>query len=187
VAQRICEASGLPWQVCVVHAYTESGWGFRRLASEEHNNRWGIKAGRVYSPTTINKLTTEFVKAGKVKVSADFASWPTMEQGVEGWIAFLSRPRYKRPLTWDFADDAARFITWIWGNGYATAPRYVERYAAVSRKLGERIGDESLIADIDPPLAACIAEIRAKPPGQSRRDITKALGVYGFSNTCRMT
>lgn len=183
-AREVCAFHGVPWQVCIIQAYVESAWGFRGLASEEHNNRWGIKAGRVFSPATTSKLTTEFLKKGKVKVVAKFASWPTLEEGIIGWIQFMERKRYKRPLNWSFADDPARFITWIWGRGYATAPRYVERFVRVSRKLAEKIGDQSLQADIDPYLAECIEQIREFPAGKRRRDCTSSLGVYGFSGEC---
>lgn len=183
-AREVCDFHDVPWQVCVVQAYVESSWGFRGLASEEHNNRWGIKAGRVYSPATTLKLTTEFLKQGKVKVNAKFASWPTMEEGIVGWIKFMERKRYKRPLTWNFADDPARFITWIWGRGYATAPRYVERYVRSAMKLAEKIGDASLRAEIDPYLERCIKEIRKATPGKERYEVTSSLGVYGFTGEC---
>lgn len=183
-AQQVCEIASLPWQVCVVQAYVESGWGYRNISSPKHNNRWGIKAGRVYSPATVKKFTAEFDENGKFKIRGTFSSWPTMTAGIEGWITFMSRRRYRRPITWDFEDDPARFITWIWGKGYATAPYYVERYVKVSRKLALKLNDMSLVSEIDPPLAECIADIRARPPGRSRRELTKAYGVYGFSGMC---
>lgn len=184
LARQICVAYEMPWQVCVVQAYAESGWGYRNISSPKHNNRWGIKAGRVYAPATVKKFTKEFDENGKFRIRGTFSSWPTLTEGVEGWIAFLSRKRYKRPLTWGFEDDPARFITWIWGRGYATAPHYVERYIKVARKLAEKIGDESLLADIDPPLASCIADIRGATPGKARYRLASSYGLYGFSGEC---
>jgi flagellum-specific peptidoglycan hydrolase FlgJ len=183
-AQEVCRLRGLPWQVCVVQAYTESGWGFRGLASDAHNNRWGIKAGRVAADGETTKLTTEFLKRGKVRIRGHFASWRSMTRGIHGWCDFLDRQRYRRPRIWGFEDDPARFVTWIWGKGYATAPRYVERFVRVSGKLADRIGDRSLRADIDPALARCLDEMRDVPAGRERRELTKALGAYGFSGAC---
>lgn len=185
-AKAVCADSHLPWQVCVVQAFTESGWGFRGLAGDGVNNRWGIKSGRVPDDGTYTKVTTEFDSDGKRREEATFSSWDSLESGIRGWVAFLSRSRYRIPAGQSFESDPVRFVTWIWGVGYATAPAYVERYLSVSWRLAELLGDVSVGGNSDVLLDVCIENIRNVPPGRRRRQLTEELGAHGFVGTFQM-
>jgi len=175
-ARAICTELGVPWQVCWAQARLESGKGTNVLA--QSFNFWGVKPRFRRDKTsitghthTVRKLTTEYGHDGKRRrVEADFCGWDSVEQGVRGWVAFVSRSRYAGAAV--LSDEPLRWIAYVVGKGYATlAPgKYTRRFRKRLVKLARKLPDVDGLAPppIDEGLARSLACMDREHPGPSR-------------------
>ena len=104
----------------IAQAILESGWGKSKLA--EHNNFFGLKAGRSFKGETITLDTKEETKSGMVAVSAAFRKYKTLDAGVKGYFEFINIPRYENLKN---VTDPETYLNNIKKDGYATSSTYV--------------------------------------------------------------
>jgi hypothetical protein len=168
-ARQICDELGVPWQVCWAQARLESGKGTNVLAKSY--NFWGVKPRKCTGHMhTVIKLTTEYGRDGKRRrVEQEFAGWDSVEQGVRGYCAFVTRKRYAGAAV--LVDDPLRWIAYVVGKGYATlAPgKYTRRFRKRLEKLHRKMPSKvAPTYEIDEGLAASLAAMDKERPGRAR-------------------
>lgn len=154
-AARECPKHGIPPQVCVAQACLESAWG----KSAAGFNCFGIRgtgdAGFQLWPTWEIKGGKKIQMAGQ-----KFAKYTSFDAAVAAYCALLTKPRYAGAIT-HFPRDPARFLTYVWGSGYATALHYVEYVCGVMRSAGKLTGDPAYNVTPDGGLLLVLDRMRA--------------------------
>jgi flagellum-specific peptidoglycan hydrolase FlgJ len=82
---------GIPASATVGMAIYESGWGQSALA-REHHNLHGLKTGSAWNGEVVTMPTVDL----GVRQYAEFRSFASPSDGIEGFGNFLSSPRYKQ-------------------------------------------------------------------------------------------
>ena len=170
VAAPICNATGAPLSLALAQAAVETGWG----RSVPANNLYGLKgkgpAGSVTIPTREERTPGEVTKeAGTFR---GFANWA---DSVKSWAAYITAPRNRPPVA---APSAGSWLAWYWSQGYATAARYPQTVAAVSRSVASRLGKPDLAVTLSPAVAAVVADL-SKLPAKQRSAAAKNLAAKG--------
>jgi hypothetical protein len=183
-ADRICPEYGVSPQVCVSQAVLETGWGWARtrkkrkltleeMFKERGYNFFGLKgkgdAGSQYWKTKEHRGAPK--DGVVVEVITDrFAKFSSTEAGIRGYCRKLTNKRYKGAAE-NFSDDPGRYITYVWGKGYATAGAYATKVMGVMRSVSAITGDESYDVRPDKGLQEVIDLFRTVPAGKKRRKI----------------
>ena len=102
----------------MAQAILESGWGKSHIG----NNLFGIKANSAWKGTKKAVPTFEYYNGKKVRVIAEFRTYPSFNDSILDHAVFLNvNPRYKKVLgekNYVYACDAIKAA------GYATDPIY---------------------------------------------------------------
>jgi hypothetical protein len=163
-AAKECPKHGIPPQVCVAQAILESGWGKAAAGF----NCFGIK-GSGDAGTQVWK-TREFLGGQWITIDDHFAKYSSFEAAVAAYCALLQKGRYKGAIG-AFGHDPARFISYVWSSGYATAPNYPSYVCGVMRAAGKLTGDPTYNVTIDAPLEAVIGRMKAVAFGKARMKV----------------
>lgn len=166
-AARECPKHGIPPQVCVAQAILESGWG----KSAGGYNCFGIK-GAGDAGTQVWK-TREFLGGKWITINDNFAKYSSFDAAVAAYCHLLTKPRYMGAIQ-HFPRDPARFITYVWASGYATAPDYPAYVCGVMRAAGQLSGDPTYNVTPDHGLNETIAKLRAAAFGSARIKVRDA-------------
>jgi flagellum-specific peptidoglycan hydrolase FlgJ len=170
VAAPLCASAGAPVALALAQAAIETGWG----KSIPANNLYGLKgtgpAGSVTVPTTEERTPGEVTReSGKFRA---FANWA---DSVKSWCNYVTAPRNRPPVP---APSPGSWLAWYWAQGYATAARYPQTVAAVSRSVASRLSKPELAITLSPAVAAVVADLSALPARQ-RPAAAKALAAKG--------
>lgn len=107
----------------IAQACCESGYGQSKLATNDYNY-FGMKAGSSYKGNTATYKTKEEYQNGKLTtITAKFRSYNNMNEGVEGYFAFIMG--YKRYANLKTASSAEQYINLLKEDGWATSSKYV--------------------------------------------------------------
>lgn len=132
-AEQASRATGIPSQFLLAQAALETGWGRsepRFADGRPSYNVFGIKAGRSWSGSTVDAMTTEYVAGAPQRVSERFRAYGSYAEAFQDYANLLkSNPRYAGLLG---SQDAVAFARGLQQSGYATDPAY-------SAKLGRII------------------------------------------------
>lgn len=165
----IITEGGMPLSVAYGQAAVETGWG-----GSGRNNPWGIRGtGDAGSQawSTSEHLDGEWVEQSGQK----FAKYTSEAAAAHAYVAFLSGPMYRDGWHYRSADPG-RWLLWLWGMGYASAPGYPGAVVDCSRNVAVTLGDASLA--VEPwtaEHAAIAADLKGYKFGSARRERTRAL------------
>ncbi len=127
-AREASQAIGIPAHFVVAQAALESGWGKHEIRSADGNpsfNLFGIKAGRSWSGSVVEKATTEYVNGTPQKRVEKFRAYDSYAEAFRDYGNLLrGNPRYAAVLD---QQDAAGFARGLQQAGYATDPRYADK------------------------------------------------------------
>jgi flagellum-specific peptidoglycan hydrolase FlgJ len=128
---RSSRAHQLPPSVALGQAVLESGWGRSRLA-RDHNNLFGVKAGR--SDLAVAMSTTEHSGGVAQRVDARFRTFDGLHQSIEHHARLLAEDRR-------YADARDHWVDWRafldeLAPTYATDPAYARRVSQVVERYG---------------------------------------------------
>lgn len=106
----------------IAQAIIESCWGKSEL-SMRYNNYFGLKCGKYWNGKSVNMKTHEEFSGKDTVISDNFRVFDSMEDGVKGYLDFISTSRYAN-LKGVF--DSQTYATLIKLDGYATSSTYVD-------------------------------------------------------------
>lgn len=155
IAPYICyhaRANGYKYPSAIIaQACLESGYGKSKLSQNDHNY-FGMKAGSKYTGNTASYKTKEEYKEGKLTtISARFRSYNNMDEGVQGYFAFIGG--YSRYSNLKLATSSEDYITKIKNDGWATSYKYIENlkrilYTYDLKKYDEYANNDATYIDI---------------------------------------
>jgi flagellum-specific peptidoglycan hydrolase FlgJ len=105
----------------IAQAILESKWGESKL-SKEHNNFFGLKAGRGYKGDVATYKTNEEINGKTKTISDNFRAYKNFDEGVKGYFDFINTKRYANLKG---VTDPKTYLENIKNDGYATASNYV--------------------------------------------------------------
>lgn len=125
--------SGLFPSVLLAQAALESGFGKSELA-HQHNNLFGIKAGKDWEGETVNLPTREVIDGKDVWVDADFRKYASVSDSIKDRKNFLKKNiRYSIAGVFKAKTPEAQAVA-LQDAGYATDPTYAKTIIALIRK-----------------------------------------------------
>ena len=113
-------------------AALESGWGKSKSASE-HNNFFGMKAGKNWKGDTFTMGTREVYNGKEVREVAKWKKFPSPEANLEDYAAYIKR-RFPAAVG---AKSAGEYFTRLKEGGYATDPNYVSIGVSTANKIAK--------------------------------------------------
>tara|TARA_R100000655_G_scaffold5723_2_gene17264 strand:+ start:4013 stop:8896 length:4884 start_codon:yes stop_codon:yes gene_type:complete len=120
--------------MAAAQAGVESRYGMSDL-SRNHNNTFGVKVREGEDFKGVIMPTKEDYGKGLVDEVANFRSYNSIKENVDGYVNFLSSPRYKKALE---AETDLEFLQKIKDAGYATDQEYVKTVSAVFNRNLEK-------------------------------------------------
>ncbi|UXY17017.1 flagellar assembly peptidoglycan hydrolase FlgJ [Chitiniphilus purpureus] len=136
------ERLGVAPSLLVAHAALETGWGrkpIRDAAGNDSHNLFGIKAGGDWQGRTAEVTTTEFIHGVPQKRVERFRAYDSYAEAFADYAALIER-RYQGAL----AQDAGGYGAALQAGGYATDPRYADKFTRVAVQVA-RLQDSSRI------------------------------------------
>ena len=138
----ILKDSGHPFpKMAAAQAAVESRYGMSDL-SREHNNTFGVKVRKGEDFKGTRMLTKEDYGKGLVDEVANFRSYNSVRENIDGYINFLKTgvyddgtPRYKKALE---ASSDLEFLEELKKAGYATDQEYIRTVSAVYNRNLEK-------------------------------------------------
>ena len=110
-------ASPIIAQACIESAFGTSSLGFR------YHNYFGMKCGSSWKGKSVNLATKEEYTPGTLtSIKANFRSYDSMDEGVNGYFVFISSKRYSNLKE---ATTPKEYLEMIKADGYATSSAYV--------------------------------------------------------------
>jgi flagellum-specific peptidoglycan hydrolase FlgJ len=119
-------------QVALTQAIQESGLNGRPSSlATQHNNYFGIKAGKSFPGTngSVDLPTTEYIGGSPARMSQPFASNRTMDDSFQQHAQLMSGASRYRPVI-EATDPQSAFQA-LGKSGYATDPQYGPKLQAV--------------------------------------------------------
>lgn len=127
-AQLASRQSGIPHQLIMAQAATESGWGQQEIPGTNgvrSYNLFGIKAGKNWNGPTTEVATTEYENGVAVKTRARFRVYASYFEAISDYVRMLTHnPRYAAVVSADTPEQAAHALQRA---GYATDPNYASK------------------------------------------------------------
>lgn len=124
--------TGIPPQFMVAQAALETGWGKsepRRADGSASFNLFGIKAGRSWTGSVVEAVTTEYVDGVPQRQVERFRAYGSYAEAFRDYADLLrSNPRYTSVLG---AQDASSFAQGLARAGYATDPLYADKLTRI--------------------------------------------------------
>ncbi len=132
-AAKAAEKLGLPPQVLIAQAALETGWGKKIMSGL---NVFGIKADAGWKGNYTTQNTHEVYNGQAVPEKAKFRAYGSYGEAFENYVEFLEQnPRYAKAIALAKAGDVAGYIQAIKDAGYATDPKYADKWASIVNKL----------------------------------------------------
>jgi flagellar protein FlgJ len=122
---------GVPARVIVAQAALETGWGksMAAMRGESNMNLFGIKAGQGWQGPRLGRSTLEFSDGLTERRLEQFRAYPDMAASFEDYVQLMRSPHYAAAL--ECEGDADSYINAVSSAGYATDPKYAEKWSAV--------------------------------------------------------
>lgn len=114
----------------LAQAVLESNWGTSELAINA-NNLFGIKWSKDCGFDYYLKKTKEYVNNKWITVEAYFRKYKDINESIEDYGVFLTKPRYAKVLT---SKDYKEAANEVWRAGYATDPNYPSKLCSLIEK-----------------------------------------------------
>ena len=106
----------------IAQAILESGWGDSQLAKSY--NFFGMKCGSGWTGKVVSMKTQEQRADGSYyTITAQFRGYNSLEEGINGYFDFISKPRYNNLKE---ATSPRDYLQKIKNDGYATSLKYVD-------------------------------------------------------------
>ncbi|AZV31286.1 flagellar assembly peptidoglycan hydrolase FlgJ [Cobetia sp. ICG0124] len=146
-ARAASRESGLPAELILAQAALETGWGERRIHTEDgqdSHNLFGIKAGSGWQGDSTTVLTTEYREGRRLQLEDSFRVYPDQASALRDHAALLSgAERYAHVTRSPDAQSAARALQ---SAGYATDPHYADKLISIMQRVGplDASGDREL-------------------------------------------
>jgi peptidoglycan hydrolase FlgJ len=136
---------GVAPDTLIAQAALETGWGQHvptGSSGDSSLNLFGIKAGGSWNGDAVNSQTTEVSDGQASQVTQAFRAYGSTQQGVDDYVALLSRSsRYQQAL--GTGADVHAFATGLAKGGYATDPHYVQKLQATAATIRSLRANES--------------------------------------------
>ncbi|MBP2198266.1 type VI secretion system tip protein TssI/VgrG [Pantoea cypripedii] len=135
-AKAIEKKTGIPAEIITAQAILESSWGTLVPIDEKtkkvSNNLFGIKAHG--SPNYVETWTHENINGKRVRVMDKFASYDSIDEGIEQHAQFLLKnPRYSSLF---HSTDPVDWAKGLQAKGYATDPNYAKKLIDIMKSRG---------------------------------------------------
>lgn len=211
VAQKYYDTYKILPSLTIAQAILESGWGKSELA-ENAFNYFGMKAGSGWKGKVYKKATGEHKEDGeRYETTADFRSYSSREEGVQGYYIFLQYQRYANLRGVTDYKTACRLIK---EDGWATDISYTNKLIELVEKYNLHqydivatgaVGEKVKVGDIVKFKGGSVytssnAKEAAKEKGVSECEVTKVYdgshpyhivskdseGVYGWVDASRV-
>lgn len=171
MAKNIYDKFGIPESITISQFALESNFGTRESGSF---NFFGIKSKPTESSVTL-KTTEEFTPGKKESVSSGFRNFDSIENAFNSYGELLStNPRYSF-ATKTYQQDPAKFIIWIWANGYATDSKYPIKISGISKSVASKLQRQDLAFDFNSNLLNIIDYLGSLPPEQRSDALLKIM------------
>ena len=126
LAEKIADELGVDPKAVVAQAALETGWGqsmIRDAQGRPSHNLFGIKANAGWDGDKVRVTTHEYRNGVRLRESADFRSYASLEDGLRDYVSFLSESsRYQQALQSDVSGQDYGYR--LQQAGYATDPEY---------------------------------------------------------------
>lgn len=126
LAEKIADDLGVDPKAVVAQAALETGWGqhmIRDQLGRPSNNLFGIKAQPGWDGDRVRVTTHEYRNGVRLRETADFRSYSSLEDGLRDYVSFLSdSARYQQAL--NSAESGQDYGYRLQQAGYATDPEY---------------------------------------------------------------
>ena len=163
------ETSGFPASVAFGQLAVETAYG-----TAGRGVPWGVKG--TGDAGTVKSSTKEDFNLQRVTIEDNFAKYSSHAAAAKGYTDFLTGKRYKQG--WHLRNDPAKWLLWLWGQGYASATNYGPAVVDASRHVANVTGDKSLEIVWTDEHRAISAQLSKVPFGTERRAVvTKLLGA----------
>lgn len=167
----VIAAAGFPPSVAMAQAMVETGWG-----SSMRANPFGIRGKGDAGSVAIT--TRECLGAAgdgcEVQIGQTFGQWSSLANACAAYVAFCSGPMYRDGHKYR-RTDPGRWLLWLWGMGYATAPNYPSTVVDTSRRVGLTLNDLRLVIPWDDGHRALAQQLKQYDAGADRRAATRTL------------
>ena len=132
LAEQAASRLGVSSDTLIAQAALETGWG-QHVPTAANGassfNLFGIKAGEGWDGEAVTAATTEYTGAAPASVSQPFRAYGSVQQGVDDYVALLTRnARYQPAL--GTGENVGAFAAALAHGGYATDPVYVQKLQA---------------------------------------------------------
>ncbi|BCL75748.1 flagellar rod assembly protein/muramidase FlgJ [Jeongeupia sp. HS-3] len=138
-AKAVAPSLGVAPHLLLAHAALETGWGkkpIRDAAGGDSHNLFGIKAGSSWQGKTVDITTTEFVDGVAQKRIETFRAYDSYTEALSDYAGLIRR-RFGEAI--GKGEDAQGFARALQAKGYATDPQYVDKFAAVARRVSRQV------------------------------------------------
>jgi flagellum-specific peptidoglycan hydrolase FlgJ len=168
-ARDVLECARIPPNVAFAQAALESGFGARMAT-----NPWGVRGAGDAGSQFIT--TQEYFEVGKATTLSNqkFAKYTSLGAAAKGYVSFCNGKSY-RPGHAFIEVDPGRWLLWLWGMGYATAPDYARSVQNVSIRVALQLDDAALAIPWSAwhdDVAQALSKVKA---GSARRNLTAKL------------
>lgn len=169
--REVIESAGFPASVAIAQAMVETGWG-----GSMHMNPFGKRG--VGDAGSVSITTSECYGAAgdacETQTGQQFAWFSSLRAACEGYVRFCSTTRYQGGHRYR-QPDPGRWLLWLWGVGYATAPSYPSTVVDTSRRVGLTLGDISMVIDWNDGHRALLKQLQQYSAGSERKAATERL------------
>lgn len=123
----------------ISQAACESNWGESGLA-KNHFNMFGMKTGSSWTGKVAKLKTREEYKMGQLTtIYADFRSYSSLEDGINGYFDFIQMKRYQNLKDAVSPED---YISKLKEDGWATSFSYINTLTSILNKYGFKKFDD---------------------------------------------
>ena len=169
VAVPICDDMGVPWTVCVLHAWQAMQLGQADLIDRGHN--WH---GTIYDP----QRHTHYVTRTAARGTHHLARYDSDALCVVDYCERWQQEPYT--LARRFAADVVRWLVYVWGMGYDEGRNWVTVQVAQLRRLGRLLNDSGLAGiNVAQDISETIHTLSCAPL-DVRAALTGQLSLVGF-------
>lgn len=179
IAKEMEQKYGVPAIVTLSMASLESGYGKSSIGPAK--NFFGMK-GEGPEGSFSAETMEEYTSGEKTKIKDGFRMYSSMKDSFEDYAKTLSTSSRYSYAARKYFNDPAKFILYIWGNGYATDSEYFFSLVGVSSTIARILGEPSLRINPTPEDMALAKKLsKLDPQTGERRNQTLALLGEGKS------
>ena len=153
LAAPICASAGVPLAVCLAQWAIATEWGNIQVDFNLFTLRGAGDAGT---------QTVKLADGPRRRAVTHIARYSSPHAAVRAYCSLVTSGRYAEAKV-RFSDDAARFLVYLWGAGYARAPHYPEECARASADIASALEAPYLAFKLDRATKALCGRLRDAP------------------------